>query len=691
MMKKFLSSLLLLTVCTLGVQADDKLDTYNVKRATEALAEGDVRTTNEYLKAELRDNPHNYRALYYKARIYAESRYYDTSLCSCNEALKYLNPKDTKYGNLIYDLRGDIYNLLGDTDKAVSDYNTAYDFDASNPAPLQKSAKLLYDGKRMADMQSLVSQLETKHTSDAVSNLVVSDYYRETGDCDRAVKYAGYAIKLAPTECTTYCTRAKAYMQQHKWHEAADDIVLGLNYYTREASDLMDAMADSSMVNMLASLKTRYRQAPNVPRWPYFMGRVYQVAGKYDEAIPLLLEAASQESDPEIAHVAAKRLSWSYKAKGDFANSMVYACKMLEADSTDIESLKNRIVLNTSQGLHDDALTDIDAALAAGNASNYSLYYMRGIINSRAGKYETALRDFTTSLRLNPYNRRAYVARARTHKAMGHEDEAVADFKRCMDTDEVPPFEGYQAFPPVIRSLVALDRMTEASTTYGEFYEPKATRDDNYERACLLALLGRTDEALDFLELECGRSLDAFLLMQHDSDLASLQGTERFTALVEKYAPAIHLSSESIAPAENLDDIDPALLTTTEIPFTKDSGIYRVNCKVNGLPLSFYFDTGAADITISKVEADFMLKNGYISSKDIAGHQSFGDATGATSVGTVIVLKEVEFGGLVLENVRASVVNTQTAPLLLGQTLLSRLGRIEIDYAASCLKITHKK
>lgn len=691
MMKKFLTTLLLLTACTLGMQADDKLDTYNVKRATEALAEGDVNATNEYLKAELRDNPHNYHALYYKARIYAESRYYDTSLRSCNDALKYLNPKDTKYGNLIYNLRGDIYSVLGDVDKAISDYSAAYDFDASNPEPLRKSAKLLFDGKRMGAMQPLVSQLEQAHTSDAVSNIVVSDYYRETGDCDRAIKYAGYAIKLAPEECNPYCTRAKAYMQQHKWHEAADDIVLGLNYYTPEAANLMDAMADSSMVNMLASLKTRYRQEPNVPCWPYFIGRVYQVAGKWDEAVPHLLEAANQSHELKIAHLAAKSLSAVYNAKGDFANSMVYACKMLEADSTDIESLYNRIVLNTSQRLHDDALTDIDAALAAGNASNYSLYYMRGIINSRAGKYETALRDFTTSLRLNPYNRRAYVARARTHKAMGHEDEAVADFKRCMDTDEVTPLEGYQAFPPVIRSLVALDRMTEASTTYGEFYEPKATRDDNYERACLLALLGRTDEALDFLELECSRSLDAFLLMQHDSDLASLRSNERYAALVEKYAPAIHLSSESIAPAESFDDIDPALLTTTEIPFTKEGGIYRVNCKVNGLPLSFFFDTGAADITISKIEANFMLKNGYLSKKDIAGSASFSDANGDLSVGTIIILKEVEFGGLVLENVRASVVNTQTAPLLLGQTLLSRLGRIEIDYAASCLKITHKK
>ncbi len=31
------------------------------------------------------------------------------------------------------------------------------------------------------------------------------------------------------------------------------------------------------------------------------------------------------------------------------------------------------------------------------------------------------------------------------------------------------------------------------------------------------------------------------------------------------------------------------------------------------------FDTGASDVTISSVEANFMLKNDYLSSKDIKG------------------------------------------------------------------------
>jgi aspartyl protease family protein len=54
--------------------------------------------------------------------------------------------------------------------------------------------------------------------------------------------------------------------------------------------------------------------------------------------------------------------------------------------------------------------------------------------------------------------------------------------------------------------------------------------------------------------------------------------------------------------------------------------------------------------------------------------------------GTVITLKEVKLGDAVLKNVQASVVHNQKAPLLLGQSVLERFGKITIDNVN--LKIT---
>lgn len=79
------------------------------------------------------------------------------------------------------------------------------------------------------------------------------------------------------------------------------------------------------------------------------------------------------------------------------------------------------------------------------------------------------------------------------------------------------------------------------------------------------------------------------------------------------------------------------------------------------------------------VEANFMLKNGYLKKDDFVGSQRFVDANGDISEGTVVNLRNVDFGGLHLNNVRASIVRNQKAPLLLGQSVLGRLGSIEID------------
>lgn len=117
------------------------------------------------------------------------------------------------------------------------------------------------------------------------------------------------------------------------------------------------------------------------------------------------------------------------------------------------------------------------------------------------------------------------------------------------------------------------------------------------------------------------------------------------------------------------------------------SNTFTVPCKVNGLPLKFIFDTGASSVQISKSEAIFMLKNGYLAESDITGTQHFQTASGDIIEGTRIMIRKIEIGGMVLRNVEASVVHSDNAPLLLGQSVLSRLGKIQIDYNNSTLTI----
>ena len=106
--------------------------------------------------------------------------------------------------------------------------------------------------------------------------------------------------------------------------------------------------------------------------------------------------------------------------------------------------------------------------------------------------------------------------------------------------------------------------------------------------------------------------------------------------------------------------------------------------------MHFIFDTGASDVSMSTVEATFMFKNDYLSERDVMGKANYMTANGEISEGTIVNLREVNFGGLSLTNVKASIVRSQAAPLLLGQSVLGKLGKIEIDNARHVLKITHR-
>lgn len=111
----------------------------------------------------------------------------------------------------------------------------------------------------------------------------------------------------------------------------------------------------------------------------------------------------------------------------------------------------------------------------------------------------------------------------------------------------------------------------------------------------------------------------------------------------------------------------------------KTNGVYKLNCKVNGIPMNFIFDTGASNVSISKTEALFLIKQGLITNEDIIGNINYQIANGEIHEGTKVNLKTFEIQGITINNVVATVVHKQNSPLLLGQSLLSKLGKFSID------------
>lgn len=118
----------------------------------------------------------------------------------------------------------------------------------------------------------------------------------------------------------------------------------------------------------------------------------------------------------------------------------------------------------------------------------------------------------------------------------------------------------------------------------------------------------------------------------------------------------------------------------TRVRMVKENGVYYVPIEVNGLRLRFVFDTGASSISLSSAEAIVMYRQGLITDDDILGSSQMQDATGGISTGMVVNLRSVTIGDIVLNNIQATVVDNIQAPLLLGQTALSKFGKVSLDY-----------
>ncbi len=115
------------------------------------------------------------------------------------------------------------------------------------------------------------------------------------------------------------------------------------------------------------------------------------------------------------------------------------------------------------------------------------------------------------------------------------------------------------------------------------------------------------------------------------------------------------------------------------IQMEKEGGVYKVPCNVNGVKMKFIFDTGASTVCMSQTMAQFLLDGEYLSVNDIKGIGQSVVADGTIVNHAVVTLRDIEIGGLHLKNIKATVLESQNAPLLLGQTAISELGRITID------------
>ena len=669
----------ILVLCSSVMLADNikRPDSYNYSRGVEAINNNNAEEALDYLNKEINEHPDNGYAFAWIALVRNYNEEFGRALTAANVAVKKIPSKDKEYKAFAYGTRAQVYLNLEDTIQALKDYSQAINIVPDDDRFYNQRAQVYYEqGKYDLADKDYLKMISLKE-GDVMGYMGIGRNANAQKRYEDAIKQFDYVVKLEPNYSSAYSFRAESYIGLKKYNEAIDDVISALGIdRDRKAFYELQELADSAFEQTVAKLKVQKIKDPNEQSWDYDLGIVYERAAKYNKAIAYYKESLEKESNI----ITASRISSCYDDLGDYDKALEYCNQAIALDSVKTNYLYEKANILDNAGRTQEAIKTMSDYIA-NTPDEPAGYYQRGWFKDHSGDIEGALEDYTMAITLQPNEAYAYLNRGVLYRLKGENAKAESDFKQVVRLDSIPEeadcsFYAYYYLGQKDKAIEVLNTMLD-----------KDKKGNCYDAACLYSVMGEKEKALSYLRQSLEDGYRRFAHIKRDRDLNNIRNMEEFKVLLKEYEKK-HLQEI----AADVDGDDSAYeLKVEEIPFTKEGGVCKVKCAINGLPLHFIFDTGAADVSISSVEATFMAKNDFLSSSDIIGKQNYQTADGNITEGTIINLKDVKLGSLHLNNIKASVVRNQAAPLLLGQSVLSKLGKIEIDNTKKVLRITHKQ
>lgn len=131
-------------------------------------------------------------------------------------------------------------------------------------------------------------------------------------------------------------------------------------------------------------------------------------------------------------------------------------------------------------------------------------------------------------------------------------------------------------------------------------------------------------------------------------------------------------------PSQSLS-ISSSPSPTEEILLVQVGGVYTMPVEINGvLTLNFILDSGASEVNIPADVVLTLVRAGTIKDTDFLSGKTYVLADGSELKSPRFIIRSLKIGRQQITNVPAS-VGSLTSPLLLGQSLLGRLGTWGID------------
>ncbi|HSD32946.1 MAG TPA: protein kinase [Gemmatimonadales bacterium] len=335
----------------------------------------------------------------------------------------------------------------------------------------------------------------------------------------------------------------------------ADGYHLWSERYDRELQDVF-AIQDEIAENIVKALrvvlsdkeKRAIEKAPtdNVQAYDYYLrGRQFfhQFRRTGIQFARRMFERA-MEVDPGYARAyagAADCCSFLYMywdaSKANLESADSYSRKALELDPEMAEAHAARGLAVSLSKRYEEAEREFATALRL-NPQLYEAHYFFGRTSFQQGKYEEAIRHFAEASRIRPEDYQTAMLISMPYAAMGRTAEMEAALRQGQQVVE----RHLELNPDDARALylggIALAQLGEQARAL-EWADRALALDSEdsgvlYNVACVQALCGKRDHALDLLEKAIQNGFGHREWLENDSDLETLRSDPRFQAMLQR-------------------------------------------------------------------------------------------------------------------------------------------------------------